>query len=281
MNDSAEDQNASDVELVRTVLAGSPEAWKRFVDRYAVLILAVLRRYLRDEDDARDVFVEVLEGLFHRKLSTYAGRSRLSTWLVVVTRRAAVDHLRRQFGRRHRPRCVSVLDPLDREIFRLYHVEGQDFETVRHWARRGGEPLSTEELSAHLSAIAARLDDRALRHLSRDLHGSSVGALSARMLEFLDLQELEARAAGDPSAPDLVLHRMEARETAAAIRAALDQLPEQERRILLLRFDQGWTARRIATELDLAGEQRVYTLIRKSQRTLRRLLGGRGRERGE
>lgn len=273
MNIPIAEQRRQDLELVRAILAGSQEAWEQFVKKYAALILAVSRRFFRDQDDVNEVFVSVLEGLYHHKLATFAGNSRLSTWLVVVTRNAAADRLRQRFGRRGVPRGLRGLSPLDREIFRLFYVEGLDCETVRHWAPRGSAPLTTAELCGALRRIEERLDDRILERIAHDLFASSVGALSDRMLEFLDLEDLEARAAGHEREPDHVAYQLEARETAKAVQAALDQLPEQERRILLLRYDQGWTARQIAAELGLRGEQRVYTLIRRGQRKLSQILG--------
>jgi RNA polymerase sigma factor (sigma-70 family) len=272
MNDSASERRKQDLQLVRAVLAGSQDAWERFVTEYADLILAVLRRYLRDEDEAHDVFVEVLDGLYHRKLASYEGRSRLSTWLVIVSHNVAADHLRRTLGRRSLPKAIRRMSVLDQRVFRLYYMEGHDFETVRHRARTDTVELTAAELWSSLRRIEGQLDDRFLQRIAQDMHGVSVGALSERMLEFLDLQELEAKAASRELEPNSILLQMEARETAAAIQAALGKLPEQERQVLLLRYDQGWTAKKIASELGLEGEQKVYTLIRRGQRTLSRIL---------
>ena len=55
----------ADLELVRRILDGDEAAWSYFVERYAGLILAMSRRYLRshDIDDIRSVFVSVLASL--------------------------------------------------------------------------------------------------------------------------------------------------------------------------------------------------------------------------
>ena len=59
---------------------------------------------LRNEDDARDAYAEVLERLRaseFARLRTFTddGRTRFTTWLVVVTRRLCVDSYRRRYGR--------------------------------------------------------------------------------------------------------------------------------------------------------------------------------------
>jgi DNA-directed RNA polymerase specialized sigma24 family protein len=53
------------------------------------------------------------------------------------------------------------------------------------------------------------------------------------------------------------------------------RLPDDEQRLLTLRFEQGWTAKRIAEELGLGGQRSVYTRIDRILRDLRRLLGTR------
>ena len=89
---------------LQTLVTGNKRAWDRFVAAAAPLINAVVRRtmssYRLGEDDvmdaAQDVFVRLCAGDF-RLLKTYdPARAGLSTWLAVVARSAAVDHLRRR-----------------------------------------------------------------------------------------------------------------------------------------------------------------------------------------
>src|SRR5262245_5113286 len=103
---------AEDLALVRSVLSGSVEAWRRFMARYAGLVEAVIRRYLgpRDPEEGRAVYAEVLESLYLKKLALYEGRAALSTWLTLVTRNQVLDHLRRRFGRRHPPQALRRLE---------------------------------------------------------------------------------------------------------------------------------------------------------------------------
>ena len=94
-------RHEQDLAVVRTILSGDPHAWIAFVERYAGLILAMIRRYLRhgDQDDIRTVFADVLASLRKTRLRTYEGRASLSTWLTLVARSEVMDHLRRKFGR--------------------------------------------------------------------------------------------------------------------------------------------------------------------------------------
>ena len=120
----------ADVQLVEAILAGSEIAWHTFIDRYARLISHIARRYLFDEDDVAGVLTEVLESLHKGKLESYKGRSSLATWLIIVSRNAAADALRRSFGRIQDPRGLSDLDQEQREVFRIYYVEGATFAST-------------------------------------------------------------------------------------------------------------------------------------------------------
>ncbi len=83
---------------------GDRAVWTAFVGRYAAVIhaavLGVLRQAGRDSSEAgdlaQDVFVRLCKDGF-RLLGTYdSGRASLVTWLTVVGRSVALDHVRRR-----------------------------------------------------------------------------------------------------------------------------------------------------------------------------------------
>lgn len=89
---------------VQALTKGNKRAWDSFVVVAAPLINAVVRRalssYRLGEDDvldaAQDVFVRLCANDY-RLLKTYDPvRAGLSTWLAVVSRSAAIDHVRRR-----------------------------------------------------------------------------------------------------------------------------------------------------------------------------------------
>jgi RNA polymerase sigma factor (sigma-70 family) len=67
----------------------------------------------------------------------------------------------------------------------------------------------------------------------------------------------------------------EARAVDERLQGIIASLPEDERRILSLRFERGWSARRIAEELGLSGPRGAYTLLDRIVRSLRRRIGER------
>ncbi len=92
-----------DIDL-RALLAGDKRTWDRFVAAAAPLIHAVARRVVAahglsgDEagDAAQDVFVRLCANERQLLRSYDRSRASLSTWLAVIARSCAVDHLRRR-----------------------------------------------------------------------------------------------------------------------------------------------------------------------------------------
>ena len=128
-------------ELQRLLEAQSePErdiAWSDFLTAFHRLLLHTARTVLRSEDDARDAYAEVLERLRANefaRLRNFAddGRTRFSTWLVVVTRRLCVDSYRRYYGRTNGGEATA----------------GQKVRHALHDDRRGGVDPSVLASSA-------------------------------------------------------------------------------------------------------------------------------------
>src|SRR5262245_32027284 len=268
---------AEDLALVRSVLSGSEEAWRRFLSRYAGLIEAMIRRYLgpRDHEEVRSLYAEVLEALYLRKLALYEGRAALSTWLTLVTRNQVLDHLRRRFGRRHPPQALRRLIKNDREIFRLYYIDGWSFADVLHRLDSEAPGWNEARLLTALRRIESQIGDRWLRRLAYDLHAQSIGAASGRLVAYLDHVRDEFKLNEGAHSPDYHLMEREAQAVVERLRGVIAALPEDERRILSLRFERGWSARKIADELGLSGPRGAYTLLDRIVRNLRRRIGDR------
>jgi len=95
-------------ELTRLFTASDPPthdaAWAAFVTTHSRLLLHTARSLNHDYDAAMDGYAYVLEALRsddYRRLRAYAadGRSKFSTWLVVVARRLCLDFHRKRYGR--------------------------------------------------------------------------------------------------------------------------------------------------------------------------------------
>ena len=152
-----------DLETVRAVQSGSLAAWHGFVDRYTGLLHAVISRYVFDREEIRNVYIDVLTDLYRGKLTTYQGRSALSTWLVPLARNAAIDHVRKKLGRQLTPPEIHALGEQATRIYQLYFLEGLSLEAVIHRMGTSATPMDHHHVVQALSDIESRLHPRTLR----------------------------------------------------------------------------------------------------------------------
>ncbi len=116
----------------------------------------------RDYDAAMDAYTYLVEQLRRndfQRLRGYAcdGRSKFTTWLVVVARRLCVDHIRQRYGRAAEPELTS---PPARSV------------------RRQLVDLLTDELDPSRMAADASADDPETRLRQDDLRGALEAALT-------------------------------------------------------------------------------------------------------
>jgi len=91
-----------DRKLVNDLLSGASGAWNLFVDRYANLIVQVIRHTASahslklNADDVDDLTAEVFTALLDRNLAAiraFRGRSSFATYLTVIVRRVVLRKL--------------------------------------------------------------------------------------------------------------------------------------------------------------------------------------------
>ncbi len=261
-----------DLALIEMVLGGSTAHWHAFVDRYAGLIYSVIRRQLfaEEEDDVRTVFADVLESLYRGKLSEFRGSSELSTWLIVVSRGKALDHLRHLQGRRKHPQGWDDLNTLERYVFKFHFVEGLGFDAVIHSLHSAQVPATAETVAHAVLKIESTIDKHYLRRLESDAKAPALGVVSGRLLDYMKHMEFERERTEED--PDDGMARDGVERMAARVRELLADLSDEEREVVRLRFEEGWTAQRIADERGLSGQRKVYTILDGALRKLRRLL---------
>lgn len=182
-DDAAETRagESAEVELLRRAAAGddraTSELYRTHVDRVYRHVARVLGPDDPDvEDVVQKVFLAALDGA-----SDFAGRSKISTWLMGIATRRALDASRKRWRRRRwqklgavvglgRPasppdervrhlgeaqRLLQLLTPDQRVVFVLKEVEGHTLKEIS--AMTGGTGLST--LHARLKAARKRLDE--------------------------------------------------------------------------------------------------------------------------
>lgn len=84
-----------DSELVKQVLSGNNNAFRFLVSKYQRLVVHVVGRIVRQQDELEDVCQEVFIKVF-RMLKNFRGDSRLSTWIATVAYNTAITAYRKQ-----------------------------------------------------------------------------------------------------------------------------------------------------------------------------------------
>jgi RNA polymerase sigma factor (sigma-70 family) len=264
----------ADLDLTHAVSSGSLEAWHEFIDRYSGLIYGVIRRHLfaADEDEVRSVYVDILKSLYEGDLSKYRGESLLSTWLIVTTRRRALDFYRKQHGRLRKPQSFNNLSEFDQRVLQLFFVERLPLEIVVHTLKWRGHFADAEQIVNSIQRIEHTMDRRYFDRLDNEHKAAEFGIDSVRMLKYIVQLRLEYEQKLNCNRPDSHLMEEEASKTTETIEELISSLPPQERKVLFLRFHHGWPAKKIADSLKLKNQRKSYALIDKVVRKLRKAL---------
>ncbi len=171
--------------LVARLRAGDEEAFELVVRTYSGRLLAVTRRILGSDEDARDAVQDAFLSAF-RSLERFEGGSLLSTWLHRIAVNAALMKLR---TRRRKPE-----DPIE-PLLPVYQENGHHQETFSSWNEPVDVAMSRAENRARVRACIEQLPE------------SYRTILLLRDIEELDTDEA-ARALGiSPNAVKIRLHR--------------------------------------------------------------------------
>lgn len=103
-----------DPAVVLAARGGDLRAFEHLVRSYQAPVWRFLRHLLGDAELAEDVTQETFVRV-HRRLGTFDGRSRFSTWLFQVARNAGIDALRSR-ARRERLTLVPPPDVVSPEL---------------------------------------------------------------------------------------------------------------------------------------------------------------------
>ena len=158
--------------LVRRLKAGEDAAFDELVRQNATRLLAVARRLLRSEDDARDALQDAFLQAF-RAIGAFEGGSRLSTWLHRIVVNASLMKLR---TRARRPE--QAID----ELLPRFYEDGHRIEPGSPWRADVPDPVESRELRQLVRASIDRLPEIHRNVLLlRDIEGLSTEE-TARML---------------------------------------------------------------------------------------------------
>jgi RNA polymerase sigma-70 factor (ECF subfamily) len=187
--------NGDEVVLVEALRAGDPSAFETMVRLYAGRMLAVARRLVGNDEEARDVVQDALLSAF-RSMARFEGHSRISTWLHRIVVNTALMKLR---TRRRKPE--ESIEPL----LPSFNDEGHHAIRFSEW-EGADQVLEREEVR------------RVVREAIDGLPDTYRTVLLLRDIEELSTDETAEALAITPNTVKTRLHR--ARQ---ALRSVLDE----------------------------------------------------------
>lgn len=143
--DAASDER----DLVEGLRRGDADAYERLVRAHGGALLAVARRFLRDEDDARDALQDAMIAAF-KAMPFFREDARLSTWLHRITVNACLMKLR---AARRRP-TARIEDLLPR-----FDDSGHRVEAEAERDRLVEEEIDAPLVRARVRACIDKLPD--------------------------------------------------------------------------------------------------------------------------
>ncbi len=169
--------------LLRLLQAGDDAAYEEFVRAQTPRMLSVARRFLRNEEDARDAVQDAFVSAF-RAIGNFEGGSRIATWLHRIVVNASLMKLR---SKRRKPE-ESIEELLPR-----WQEDGHAARPAAPWAAE--KLVEQDELRKLVQAGIERLPE------------SHREVLLLRDIEELDTQEAAEMLGISTNAVKTRLHR--------------------------------------------------------------------------
>lgn len=169
-----------DDELAQACLDGDETAWVALVQRYRRLIYTIPLRFGMSPTATEEVFQEVCLALLQH-LHTVRDRSRLSSWIVTVTRRTCIEHWRRSSVSSGADGLAEQVDERNSDLEeRLLNLER------RHTLQRALEQLD-ERCRRLLEALFLNDNPPSYEEIAQEMGmpAGSVGPTRARCLDKL------------------------------------------------------------------------------------------------
>ncbi len=176
---------ASEETMVQGLRAGEEWAFEALVRLHGGRLLAVARRFTRNEEDARDVVQSAYLSAF-RALKDFEGACQLATWLHRIVVNTALMRLR---SRRRKPE--ESIEPL----LPVFQEDGHHVEQFSEWNAPADRLLERQQTRTAVRACIDRLPDRYRT------------VLVLRDIEELSTQEVATLLELTPTAVKVRLHR--------------------------------------------------------------------------
>lgn len=112
-----------EIVLIKRAQAGDESAFTELFHKYKPFVEGLLKSYISDEDEARDMVNEVFMKLY-RKLSKFVEYKTFGGWLRILTKNTAVDYLRQLESRK------NMFKSTDTGLMSEYTADTHDLDVV-------------------------------------------------------------------------------------------------------------------------------------------------------
>ena len=136
-------------DLLRRLRAGEDAAFALLVRANAGRMLAVARRMLRSEEDARDAVQDAFQRAF-RGIAGFEGGARLSTWLHRILVNVCLMKLR---ARSRRPE-----QPIE-ELLPRFYEDGHRIDPGPPWRSEDADPVEQRQIASLVRGAIDRLPE--------------------------------------------------------------------------------------------------------------------------
>ena len=138
-----------EVLLVNRLRAGDEAAFEDLIRKFGSRLLAVARRFVRNDEDAQDIVQSAYLSAF-RALDQFEGNCQLSTWLHRIVVNTALMKLR---SKRRKPE-ESI-----EELLPAFQEDGHQVEQFADWTMPADQLIERNETRAFVRACIDRLPE--------------------------------------------------------------------------------------------------------------------------
>ncbi len=278
----------TDHELIELLHRHPQEGWSLFLETFAKLIYSYSLKSFQDVDMASDFNLFVYESLAannFKKLKSFKFRCKLSSFLVTLMGNLKSDFTRTKFGRKTLPERIKRMPDFAQSLFKFRFWENMPFE---------------EAALRMKSSYGAEATDEAIENAMDQIYDCLNLKMRGRLQKITERKALVAYQAPHPApaapdgevsdpmldlpdysmTPEAMLRKAEVEENFTRLLGELtslvNSLPFEERRLFMLRFDHGLSAKDIAKKLRIRPPERVYTILNQIKERLGEELRKRG-----
>ncbi len=159
--------DSTDSQLISAAKKGDTAAFTRLVKRYEDVVYRFAFKVCRDREKAEETLQDTFINVY-RKLASFDGKSKFSTWLYsIVTNNCRMKHRRRKLQE-----IEESLEALDEPP--VTHAGGRKGQQIARWDQTPEDALLDKEFRSLLDEAIRKLpvDYRAV-FVMRDLEGTS------------------------------------------------------------------------------------------------------------